>query len=95
MRRMMWGHLLIFAGASAVLVWHRSCAVVREPTIDPHDEEHSLDNRRLFASLVTGVAVVFWAALVEAKQRPLKTEEPEAIGSGLILIESGVDYQRG
>ena len=69
--------------------------MVREPTIDPHDEEHSLDNRRLFASLVTGVAVVFWAALVEAKQRPLKTEEPEAIGSGLILIESGVDYQRG
>ncbi len=29
-----------------------------------------------------------------AQQRPLQTEDPETIGSGRILIEAGVDYQR-
>ncbi|MBM3806749.1 MAG: hypothetical protein FJW22_00990 [Acidimicrobiia bacterium] len=29
-----------------------------------------------------------------AQQRPLKTEDPETIGSGRILIEAGVDYNR-
>jgi len=29
-----------------------------------------------------------------AQQRPLKTEDPETIGSGRILIELGVDYNR-
>ena len=50
---------------------------------------------RLFASCVTGCAVVLGGALVEAQQRPLQTEDPESIGSGLILIESGVDYLGG
>jgi hypothetical protein len=29
-----------------------------------------------------------------AQQRPLQTEDPETIGSGRILIEGGLDYQR-
>src|SRR5688572_13983834 len=29
-----------------------------------------------------------------AQQRPLQTEDPETIGSGRILIEAGLDYQR-
>ncbi len=29
-----------------------------------------------------------------AQQRPLVTEDPETIGSGLILLEGGVDYQK-
>jgi hypothetical protein len=29
-----------------------------------------------------------------AQQRPLKTEDPETIGSGRMLVESGIDYQR-
>jgi hypothetical protein len=29
-----------------------------------------------------------------AQQRPLVTEDPETVGSGLILIEGGFDYQR-
>ena len=29
-----------------------------------------------------------------AQQRPLKTEDPETIGSGRMLIEAGIDYQR-
>ncbi|MBY0494598.1 MAG: hypothetical protein K2Y23_10315 [Cyanobacteria bacterium] len=29
-----------------------------------------------------------------AQQRPLKTEDPETIGSGRILIEAGIDYNR-
>ncbi len=28
-----------------------------------------------------------------AQQRPLVTEDPETVGSGLILIEGGVEYQ--
>jgi hypothetical protein len=34
------------------------------------------------------------ATRAEAQQRPLVTEDPETIGSGLILFEAGVDYQR-
>ncbi len=29
-----------------------------------------------------------------AQQRPLQTEDPEAIGAGRILVEAGVDYER-
>ena len=42
-----------------------------------------------------GVLCVLCAATVSfAQQRPLKTEDPETIGSGRILIEAGVDYDR-
>jgi hypothetical protein len=30
----------------------------------------------------------------DAQQRPLQTEDPETIGSGRILIEAGIDYNR-
>ena len=35
-----------------------------------------------------------FAAPAFAQQRPLQTEDPETIGSGRILIEAGVDYNR-
>jgi hypothetical protein len=41
----------------------------------------------LAALLLSGVAA-------SAQQRPLVTEDPETIGSGLVLIEAGVDHQR-
>ena len=41
----------------------------------------------LSAVLLSGVAA-------SAQQRPLVTEDPETIGSGLVLIEAGVDHQR-
>jgi hypothetical protein len=34
------------------------------------------------------------AGSVQAQQRPLVTEDPETIGSGLVLLEAGVDLQR-
>ena len=40
------------------------------------------------AALALGLATTTFA-----QQRPLVTEDPETIGSGLILIEGGVDYQ--
>jgi hypothetical protein len=43
-----------------------------------------------------GIAAV-WACLaspVSAQQRPLVTEDPETIGSGLVLIEGGIDSFR-
>ena len=37
---------------------------------------------------------LFAVARAEAQQRPLVTEDPETIGSGLILLEAGLDVQR-
>jgi len=37
---------------------------------------------------------LFATSRVDAQQRPLVTEDPETIGSGLVLIEAGIDLQR-
>jgi hypothetical protein len=37
---------------------------------------------------------VLAAGRADAQQRPLVTEDPETIGSGLVLIEGGIDLQR-
>jgi hypothetical protein len=44
----------------------------------------------------TVLSLCMWmvAATASAQQRPLVTEDPETVGSGIILIEGGVDYQR-
>lgn len=44
----------------------------------------------------TVVSLCMWAvaATASAQQRPLVTEDPETVGSGIILIEGGLDYQR-
>jgi len=39
-------------------------------------------------------AMTISAANAVAQQRPLVTEDPETIGSGLVLVEGGVDYDR-
>src|SRR5688572_19851144 len=39
-------------------------------------------------------ASLLCAAPVIAQQRPLQTEDPEAIGAGRVLIEAGIDYDR-
>jgi hypothetical protein len=46
---------------------------------------------------VVGLVLVgcFWSAPAAAQQRPLVTEDPETIGSGLILLEAGLDYAHG
>ena len=42
------------------------------------------------------VCLLAWGpARVAAQQRPLVTEDPEVIGAGLVLLEGGVDVQRG
>jgi len=47
--------------------------------------------RRIVLSLCLAVLL---AAPAAAQQRPLITEDPETIGSGLILLEAGIDHQR-
>ena len=47
---------------------------------------------RLLSS-VCCLMVLAAATTAHAQQRPLVTEDPETIGSGLVLIEAGVDYQ--
>jgi hypothetical protein len=44
------------------------------------------------AALLGGVMMM--GAPAAAQQRPLLTEDPETIGSGLVLLEGGVDQQR-
>jgi hypothetical protein len=39
--------------------------------------------------------MLVWAADLPAQQRPLVTEDPETIGSGLVLLEAGIDQQQG
>lgn len=45
--------------------------------------------RIVLCCVLTGLLT---AARAEAQQRPLVTEDPETVGSGLILLEGGVDY---
>ena len=48
---------------------------------------------RLLAAALAG-GVMMMGASAAAQQRPLVTEDPETIGSGLVLLEGGVDEQR-
>lgn len=43
---------------------------------------------------VVALLVLLLPAIASAQQRPLVTEDPETVGSGIILIEGGSDYQR-
>jgi hypothetical protein len=38
-------------------------------------------------------AISAWAIAANAQQRPLLTEDPETIGAGRLLIETGLDYE--
>jgi hypothetical protein len=49
--------------------------------------------RLLTAALLGGLTIV-GVSSASAQQRPLVTEDPETIGSGLVLLEGGIDYQR-
>ena len=40
------------------------------------------------------LALLIWPVSLAAQQRPLVTEDPESVGSGLVLLEAGFDYQR-
>jgi hypothetical protein len=46
-----------------------------------------------FITLLTAVLLAPWSAA--AQQRPLVTEDPETIGAGRVLLETGMDYGRG
>ncbi|HEX6975075.1 MAG TPA: transporter [Vicinamibacterales bacterium] len=49
--------------------------------------------KRQFAIVLMAACIAGWSARADAQQRPLVTEDPETIGSGLILIEGGFDSQ--
>ena len=40
------------------------------------------------------LAGLLWTGRADAQQRPLVTEDPETIGSGLVLLEAGFDHLR-
>ncbi len=49
--------------------------------------------KRVVVALMVA-AVVGWGSVAAAQQRPLVTEDPETVGSGIVLIEGGFDQQR-
>lgn len=50
--------------------------------------------RRSWILWCVTLGVLLADARAEAQQRPLVTEDPEAIGAGLVLVEAGFDYAR-
>ena len=46
----------------------------------------------VFIVAISVITFVSWPA--RAQQRPLATEDPESVGSGLVMIEGGFDYVR-
>jgi hypothetical protein len=50
---------------------------------------------RIPAALAAVALVASLARPAAAQQRPLVTEDPEPVGAGRILVEGGIDYQRG
>ena len=50
------------------------------------------DSNRFVVLITALLTLVSWPAV--AQQRPLVTEDPESIGSGLVLVEGGFDYLR-
>ena len=60
-------------------------------------QEHVYQNvfsslSKVFIGAVAAIIFFSWPAL--AQQRPLATEDPESVGSGLVRIEGGFDYVR-
>jgi hypothetical protein len=49
----------------------------------------------MFRTLILAAVVVCLPAVAGAQQRPLVTEDPETIGAGRLLLETGLDYGRG
>ncbi len=49
---------------------------------------------RPVAPAIVVLALLICTAPAAAQQRPLVTEDPESIGSGLVLVEAGFDYQK-
>ena len=47
-----------------------------------------------FRPFLLALVVLIWPGSAAAQQRPLVTEDPESVGSGLVLIEAGFDYQQ-
>jgi hypothetical protein len=48
----------------------------------------------MIRNLVIAATLLTCSAPAFAQQRPLQTEDPETIGSGRLLIEAGIDYDR-
>ena len=54
--------------------------------------QSTIHGSRLLAA--AGFTLLTWTGVAQAQQRPLVTEDPETIGSGLVLVEGGFDHQR-
>jgi hypothetical protein len=53
-----------------------------------------VNHRRSFVCGIATCLLVVFSIAARAQQRPLVTEDPETVGSGLILVEGGFDVQK-
>jgi hypothetical protein len=49
---------------------------------------------RIVKSVAAAMVFALWAHPALAQQRPLVTEDPETVGAGQVLVETGIDYVR-
>jgi hypothetical protein len=63
------------------------------PRLCGGEEPPSVRLRRSLVAVLAACLFVVCPGAVRAQQRPLVTEDPETVGSGLILIEGGFDIQ--
>lgn len=42
---------------------------------------------------IFAISLLLWSATASAQQRPLVTEDPETVGGGRLLVESGIDFE--
>jgi hypothetical protein len=58
------------------------------------DIDTSSKGHRVLKTAAAALVCALWAYPVLAQQRPLVTEDPETVGAGQVLLETGIDYVR-
>ena len=61
---------------------------------DTRDTDIRTVGDRVMKIAVAAMVCALWTGLAVAQQRPLVTEDPETVGAGQVLVETGFDYAR-
>src|SRR5262252_4145140 len=56
------------------------------------DQEYRVRHQKLAIGLALATFLTLPTSRVWAQSRPLQTEDPETIGTGMMLVEAGTDY---
>src|SRR5437868_1382271 len=50
---------------------------------------------RWSAIALMAISCLAWSSAALAQSRPLQTEDPETVGTGMVLLEAGMGYEHG